>query len=201
MIIDETHTICAGPSGYTGAHGLEPDLITMGKPLGSGVPAACYGMSGSLGDMVKTRGLLDRADIGGVGGTLAGNALSLAAMRATLEHVLTDSAFPRMIAMAERWADGVARVISAHRLPWHVSRLGCRAEYWPRPIPPRNGGEAAAAMDPELDRYLHLFALNRGILLTPFHNMALMSPVTAAEDVDLHTRVFAEAVDALLNES
>jgi glutamate-1-semialdehyde 2,1-aminomutase len=193
LVIDETHCICAGPGGATRAWGLEPDFLTIGKPLASGVPAACYGMTAEVADRAQTTmDALPTTDVGGIGGTLSGNALSLAAMRATLEHVLTDEAFERMIALGKRWTEGVRHAIERHGLPWDVQRLGCRAEYWFTPTPPRTGGEAAAADDHELARFTHLYALNRGILLTPFHNMALMSPATSEEDVDRHSRVFDE---------
>jgi glutamate-1-semialdehyde 2,1-aminomutase len=193
LVIDETHCICAGPGGATKAWGLEPDCLTIGKPLASGVPAACYGMSAEVADRADAYlATLPITDVGGIGGTLSGNALSLAAMRSTLEHVLTDDAFDRMIALGERWADGVRDAIERHAMPWEVQRLGCRAEYWFTRTPPRNGGEAAASDDHELARFTHLYALNRGILLTPFHNMALMSPATTDDDVDAHTRVFYE---------
>jgi glutamate-1-semialdehyde 2,1-aminomutase len=193
LVIDETHTICAGPGGATQAWGLEPDFLTIGKPLASGVPAACYGMSEEVAERTQAfMESLPTTDVGGVGGTLSGNALSLAAMRATLEHVLTDEAFARMIPLGERWTDGVQAAIDAHRLPWTVQRLGCRAEYWFCPEPPTDGGTAAELDDHDLAQYTHLYALNRGILLTPFHNMALMSPATAEADVDLHSRVFEE---------
>jgi glutamate-1-semialdehyde 2,1-aminomutase len=198
LILDETHTLCAGPGGYTRAHDLHPDILVVGKPLASGVPAATYGCTESVARRISMRIQLEDCDTGGIGGTLAGNALSLAAMRATLEHVLTPAAFEHMIPLAERFADGVASAIAAASLPWHVTRLGCRAEYLFYPHPPRNGGEAAAAMDFDLERFMHLYALNRGILLTPFHNMALMSPATTTEDVDLHTQVFTSAVRELI---
>jgi len=193
LVIDETHCICAGPGGATKAWGLQPDFLTIGKPLASGVPSACYGMTREIAD--KTQAYMDTlpaTDVGGIGGTLSGNALSLAAMRATLEHVLTDEAFERMIPLAERWTDGVKASIDRHGLPWDVQRLGCRAEYWFTPRPAHNGGEAAAADDHELARFTHLYALNRGVLLTPFHNMALMSPATVEADVDAHSTVFEE---------
>jgi glutamate-1-semialdehyde 2,1-aminomutase len=136
--------------------------------------------------------------VGGVGGTLAGNALSLAATRATLDHVLTDEAFARMIELAERHERAVRDVIESREVPWHVVRLGARAEYRFRAEPPRTGGEAAAASDPELDAYVHLYLMNRGVLITPFHNMALMCPATTAEDVDRHSEAFAAAVDELV---
>ena len=200
LLIDETHTICAGPGGYTAAHGLEPDILVIGKAIGGGIPVGTYGMTAALAERVAASVSLEDADVGGIGGTLAGNALSLAAVRATLGDVLTDAAFTRMIPLAERWERGVSEVITANGAPWHVTRLGCRAEYHFRPTPPRTGAEQWAAGDFELERYLHLHALNRGILLTPFHNMALMSPATTEADVDRHTEAFAEAVEALFGD-
>lgn len=198
LVADETHTISAGPGGCTQAWGLSPDFVTLGKPIASGIPAAVYGFTEEVA--ARWRSATDRelADAGGIGGTLAGNALAVAAMRATLGEVLTEEAYGRMIPLAGRFAAGVEQVIAEHRLPWIVKRLGARAEYWFREKPPRNGGEAAAAVDPELDRYMHLAALNRGILMTPFHAMALMSPATTAGDVDLHTAAFRESVRQVL---
>ena len=197
LIIDETHTICAGPGGFTGVENLEPDFLIFGKPIGGGVPGATYGFTQDVADAIAARQNLEDCDVGGIGGTLAGNALSLAAMRATLENVLTQQAFDRMIPLAERWTAGVEQAIAEFGVPWHVSRLGCRAEYLFSRTRPRNGSEAHNAMDFELERFMHLHAMNRGILLTPFHNMALMSPVTKQEDIDQHTRVFCEALRAL----
>ena len=197
LIIDETHTICAGPGGMTGRDGLEPDMLVIGKTIGGGIPAGTYGMTESIAERVRAT-MPERSDVGGVGGTLAGYALSLAAIRATLGEVLTDDAFGRMIPLAQRWEAGVNDVITSRRVPWHVTRLGARAEYHFIATPPRDGAEQAAHADPALERYLHLAVMNRGVLMTPFHNMALMSPVTTAADVDRHTDVFAEAVDALL---
>jgi len=197
LIIDETHTICAGPGGYTRAENLDPDVIVFGKAIGAGIPGAAYGFSQEVADRIVAKQELENCDVGGIGGTLAGNALSLAAMRATLTKVLTKEAFDCMIPMAERWTVGVAQAIADWRLPWHVTRLGCRAEYLFGPEP-KNGTEAHDAMDFELERFMHLYAMNRGVLLTPFHNMALMSPQTEAEDVDLHTRIFRSAVKELV---
>lgn len=197
LLIDETHTICAGPGGYTRAHNLEPDVIVFGKAIGAGVPGAAYGFSKEVAEKIADRQELENCDVGGVGGTLAGNAVSLAAMRATLTKVLTEEAFDRMIPMAERWTDGVASAIAEAELPWHVTRLGCRAEYI-FGAKPKDGSEAHNAMDFQLERFMHLYAMNRGILLTPFHNMALMSPQTEAEDVDRHTKIFRDAVTELI---
>ena len=198
LIIDETHTICTGPGGFTRAENLEPDVLVFGKAIGGGIPGAAYGFSQEVADRIVAKQNLEDCDVGGIGGTLAGNALSLAAMRATLTKVLTKEAFDRMIPMAARWAAGVAAAIAESEVPWHVTRLGCRAEYLFSSSAPKNGTEAHDAMDFELERFMHLYAMNRGILLTPFHNMALMSPQTEAEDVDRHTKVFREAVKELV---
>lgn len=198
LVVDETHTLCAGPGGCTAAWGLEPDAVVVGKTIGGGVPSAAFGMTSELARRVVASVELEDVDVGGVGGTLAGNALSLAATRATLTEVLTDAAFVGMQDRAVAWAEGVQGVLDAHRLPWHVTRLGCRAEYAFSPRAPRHGAEAAAADDFPLQQYLHLQALNRRVLLTPFHNMALMSPATTDEDVQSHTRAFDEAAAALV---
>ena len=198
LIIDETHTISAGPGGYTRAHSLRPDFLTLGKPIAGGVPAAVYGFTAEVAGRISTEIKAEESDSGGIGGTLAGNALSLAAMKATLQSVLTEEAYGRTIPLARRFALGVESVIGEFGLPWHVAQLGCRAEYWFCPRPPRNGSEAGAAIDADLDRYMHLAALNRGILMTPFHNMALIAPGATAADIDLHTQVFRESVQAIV---
>ncbi len=197
LIIDETHTICTGPGGYTSAFGLEPDFLTLGKPIAGGIPAAIYGFTSEVADRFDALLVKDDSDVGGIGGTLAGNALSIAAMKATFEEVLTPAFYEQAFALQDRFTAGVEAVIQEFSLPWIVKRLGNRSEYWFRPTPPKNGGQAAAAIDHELDRYMHLFMLNRGILMTPFHNMALISPETTLADVDYHTRMFREAVVTL----
>ncbi len=196
LVIDETHTICCGPGGATAAWGLEPDMLVIGKPIGGGVPCAAFGMTGQLAELVMDLVRGDDSDVAGIGGTLTANALSIAAMRATLDSALREEDFAISIPLAEAWADGVQGVIDTHGLPWTVNRLGCRAEYWFCPAP-STGAEAAAAVDHDLDAFLHLWCLNRGILLTPFHNMALFCPAHSRSDVDHHTQVFADAVAAL----
>jgi glutamate-1-semialdehyde 2,1-aminomutase len=197
FIADETHTICAGPGGCTAAWKLEPDMVVFGKAIGGGIPGATYGCSEEVAQRISARIHLEDCDVGGIGGTLAGNALSLAAMRATLANILTAKNFEKMMPLAVRFNDGVAAEIKRHGLLWNVQRLGCRAEYTFCQRPPRNGRESAAAADFELERFLHLYALNRGVLLTPFHNMALMCPETTAEDIDRHAEIFAGAVGEL----
>jgi glutamate-1-semialdehyde 2,1-aminomutase len=198
LINDETHTFSAGPGGATRAWSLQPDIVTIGKAIGGGVPSAAYGLSAELAERIEAMPDLDLVDMGGVGGTLAGNPVSLAAMRTTLGQVLTDDAWGPMTALADRFGDAVEAVIVDAELPWSVSRLGARVEYrFCRPAP-RSGGESAAAADADLEDYLHVYLANRGVLMTPFHNMALMSPATAADDVDLHTELFTAAVAELL---
>src|SRR6202043_2861668 len=175
-----------------------PDILVFGKAIGGGIPGAAYGFSQEVAERIVGGQELENCDVGGVGGTLAGNALSLAAMRATLGNVLTQAAFDRMIALAQSWTAGVEQAIAEFEVPWHVTRLGCRAEYLFSRNRPRNGSQAHDAMDFELERFMHLYAMNRGILLTPFHNMALMSPATEQEHIDRHTRVFREALNVLV---
>jgi glutamate-1-semialdehyde 2,1-aminomutase len=198
LIIDETHTFSAGPGGCTRAWGLEPDMFTIGKAIGSGVPAGALGLSEAVAEDALAHHDADYADAGGVGGTLAGNPLSLAAVRATLSTVLTEQAFAHTILLAERFCAELSEIFVRRSLPWNVTQLGCRAEYRFQPEPARNGTEAHAASEPELERYLHLHALNRGVLLTPFHNMALMSPDSSEADVDLHTQLFDDTAAELV---
>lgn len=197
LLIDETHTISAGPGGCTRAWDLRPDIVVIGKSIGGGVPSGAYGISQELANAVEDHPDADLIDVGGVGGTLAGNALSVAAMRATLGEVLTDAAFEHMIALGTRFAKGVQSVIDRHDVPWSVSQLGARAEYRFAQPAPRTGSQSAAAHDDDIEEYLHLFMANRGVLMTPFHNMALMCPDTTAADVDLHTTLFEEAVSRI----
>ncbi len=189
-IIDETHTISVGPGGMTQDLGLHPDILTVGKSIGGGIPTGTFGMTREIAEQIAKRVEREVIDTGGIGGTLAGSALSLAAMRATLTEVLTDEAFSQMIALGNRWCDGVDSVIAQLNLPWHCNRLGARGEYLFQATAPRTGGEAARAGDFELEQYIHLRLLNDGFLLTPFHNMALISPETSEADVDAHTEAF-----------
>ena len=196
LIIDETHTISAGPGGCTRAWGLDPDIVVIGKPIGGGFPVATYGVTDEIAVALDPALHGHDADVGGVGGTLAGSAMATAAIRATLSTTLLEADYERMIPLAARWTDGVAGAIDEYGLAWSVQQLGCRAEYWFCPLP-TNGADAAAAVDDQLDAFMHLWALNRGILMTPFHNMALLSPAHTATDVDRHTEVFAAALAAL----
>ena len=198
LIIDETHTISVGPGGMTAQLGLKPDFLTIGKAIGGGFPTGAFGMSSEIAQAIKSQVELEVIDTGGVGGTLAANALSLAAMRATLTKVLTEENFEKMIKLGTRWADGVEKVIEKYKLPWSVNRLGARAEYMFSANSPKNGRQAADAGDFELEQYIHLRMLNDGFLITPFHNMALISPDTTAADVDAHTQAFDKMCGELI---
>ena len=197
LIADETHTFSAGPGGCTAAWGLQPDAITLGKSIAGGVPIGAYGVSAELAERIAAEEDADYEDTGGVGGTLAGNPLSLAAARATLGEVLTAEAFDRMSALRERFVAGVEAALERHSVPWSVVSLGARCEYRFSAAPPRTGAESAAAADRDVEEYLHLYLLNRGVLITPFHNMALMCPATTEAQVDRHTEAFTAAVEEL----
>jgi glutamate-1-semialdehyde 2,1-aminomutase len=197
LINDETHTFSAGPGGATAAWDLAPDVLTIGKAIAGGIPIGGYGLSAGLAESILGRTDLDLVDMGGVGGTLAGNPVSMAAARACLEQVLTEAAFDGMIATATAFATGLRKIIEGYGLPWSVSQLGARVEYRFADPAPRNGTESAAAADAELEDFLHVYLANRGVLLTPFHNMALMSPQTTTADVDRHHAIFADALSEL----
>jgi glutamate-1-semialdehyde aminotransferase len=199
LIHDETHTLSEGVGGMTRRRNLRPDAVVLGKTIGAGIPAGAFGMTAALAERISSSLNLEHIDVGGVGGTLAGNALSMAAIRATLTEVLTESAFEKMEQLCTVWTDDVQEIINEFNIPWQVSQLGCRAEYSFRATAPRTGKEAAEADDFELQQYLHLHAINRGVLMTPFHNMALISPETTLEDVKRHTDHFRDAAKALFS--
>lgn len=184
LLIDETHTISSGPRGYARAHGIEPDLFVLGKPVGGGVPCAVYGFSAELAARAQKAKLDAPPGHSGIGTTLTANALSMSAMRATLDEVMTEAAYAHMFALAERLAHGLTATITRHALPWCVTRVGARSEFQFCATPPRNGSQARAAMDDELEHIIHLYLLNRGVLITPFHNMMLVCPETSEADVD-----------------
>jgi glutamate-1-semialdehyde 2,1-aminomutase len=205
LIIDETHTLSCGPGGYTQLHGLEPDILVAGKAIAGGIPAGIFGLSAEIAErmwkLVPFANPRQRQSAHlGIGGTLAGNALTVATMRAVLESVLTTENYERMIANATRLAGQVRSLIANERLPWHVTQIGARAEIMFMPEPPRNGADVIAHRNGDLETLLHAFYMNEGILVTPFHTMLLMCPATTPDDVDRHTRVFERFV-VLLREA
>lgn len=199
LIIDETHTFSADWGGMTRRDRIEPDVFVIGKAIAGGIPIGAYGLSDELAERILNRTDLDLIDMGGVGGTLAGNPLSMAAARATLEEVLTQENFERMISLATYYTESVTGLFEKYNLPWSINQLGARAEYrFAKPYP-SNGTQAAQAADQELEDFIHLYLANRGVLLTPFHNMALMCPTTSMADIETHNRVFEEVIQKLLD--
>lgn len=185
LIIDETHTFSNGWSGYTGAYGLKPDFITLGKSIAGGIPVSVYGFTAEIGDAINAAfGRKGVSDPMGISGTLSGNAFAVAAMNRTLKEVATKDAFKKMIAGQERLSDGLDEVLKRNKMPWSLTRSGARCELQFMPTLPRNGSEAKDHFDWELMYYTHSFLSNRGLLITPFHNMMLIPPVAAEEDID-----------------
>lgn len=184
LVMDETHTISSGPGAYCRAHGIEPDMLVLGKPLGGGVPCAVYGFSADCARRAEAAKRAAPAGHSGIGTTLTANLLALAAMRAALEEVMSDAAYRHMFGLAERLAAGLRRLIAEYGLPWCVTQVGARTEFQFCPEPPRNGSQAGARLDGELEHAIHLYLLNRGLLITPFHNMLLLCPETTEDDVD-----------------
>jgi glutamate-1-semialdehyde 2,1-aminomutase len=198
LILDETHTFSSGPGGYAKVHGLQPDALVLGKPIAGGLPCAVYGMSADLAERALQAKRYAPPGHSGIGTTLTANMLTLAAMRATLDEVATDAAFVHMIALCTQLADGLRASITRHDLPWCVTQVGARCEFQFGPTPPVNGTQAEAMMDAELEHLIHLALLNRGVLITPFHNMLLCSPATTAADVQRLLAAFDEVLALLV---
>jgi glutamate-1-semialdehyde 2,1-aminomutase len=202
LIVDETHTLSCGPGGYTQLHGLDSDIFVAGKAIAGGIPAGIFGLSREIAEqfwtLVPHVNPRERQSAHlGFGGTLAGNALTIATMRAVLEKVLTPENYQHMIAIATRLATETRDLIAANRLPWHVTQIGARAEIMFMPTPPRRGADVIAGRQPDLETLLHAFYMNEGILVTPFHTMLLMCPATSARDVEKHTTAFGQFIDLL----
>lgn len=197
LLIDETHTLSTGPGGYTRAHGLEPDLFVAGKAVAGGIPAAIWGMS----DEVMARLNAARASIApghsGIGTTLSGSPLQLAALRATLEEVATGAAYDHMNAMADLMQATIDRVIARSGLPWHVARVGARVEVVRAPGPLASGREAKAVHFGALEAAIHLAMLVRGTLISPFHDMMLACPATTPEQVAAMGRAMEDVLGRL----
>ena len=194
LVFDETHTISSGYGGHSNMHGPKPDILVVGKSIGGGVPCAVYGFTEEIAKRMAALNASRPAGHSGIGTTLSANAMAITAMHAMLGQVITRDAYAHMLSMADRLVAQLNGVISTHALDWHVSHVGARVELVCSAIPPRNGSEARAVMDHALESTIHLYLVNRGILLAPFHNMMLVSPVTQAAQVD---RLAAELNSAL----
>jgi glutamate-1-semialdehyde 2,1-aminomutase len=197
LVIDETHCISTGPGGYTRAYGLEPDFLTLGKPISGGVPSAVYGYTADVADRIRKAQQSVPHGHSGIGTTLSANALSLRLMRVVLEQVMTPHAYGEMEAMSKALAEGVESVIRTRSLPWHVARVGSRAEIVFAAKPPTNGTEAAGSLIEPLEKALHLYLINRGVMIAPFHNMTLCCPATTRADVERLVTALGACVDEL----
>jgi glutamate-1-semialdehyde 2,1-aminomutase len=197
LILDETHTFSSGPGGYARAHGLQPDALVLGKPIAGGVPCAVYGFTAELAQQAMQAKRNAPPGHSGIGTTLTGNMLAMAAMRATLAEVATDAAFAHMIALAGQLADGLRTCIARHQLPWSVTQVGARCEFQFGAVMPTNGTQAEALFDPALESLIHLALLSRGVIITPFHNMLLCSPATTQADVQRLLMAFDEVLAQL----
>ena len=197
LLIDETHTISSGLGGYTRRYGLEPDLFVLGKPIAGGVPASIWGMSTEVA--ARYTAYIGKKEPGysGMGTTLSANPLQFAAMRATLEHVMTAENYASMEKLGARLERGLAKTIARYHLPWHVARVGARVEFICAPGPLKNGGEAETAHAPELEAAIHVALVNRGALIAPFHNMMLVSPATERPQVDRLVAAFGDIAERL----
>ncbi|MGH6933363.1 MAG: aspartate aminotransferase family protein [Dongiaceae bacterium] len=198
LVIDETHSISTGPGGYTRAFDLAPDFFVLGKPIAGGIPCSVFGFTAEMADRMTAVAARTEPGHSGMGTTLSANALVMAAMRANLEQVMTKAAYDHMLALSARLAGAVAALIGERRLPWHVSNVGARAEFVCVAERPRNGSQAMAAMHGDLEHAIHLYLLNRGILIAPFHNMTLVCPATTEADVDGLIEVLRGCLDELL---
>lgn len=198
LVIDETHTISSGPGGYARAHGMTPDALVVGKPVGGGIPCAVYGFSAELAARVEQAKRDAPPGHSGVGTTLSANMFAMAAMRANLEQVMTEAAYQHMFALAGQLAEGLRAAIARHGLPWCVTQVGARSEFQFSATAPRNGSEAGLILDSELEHIIHLYLLNRGLLITPFHNMLLVCPQTSGADVAALLAGFDSCLSALV---
>ncbi|KFI33235.1 aminotransferase [Haematobacter missouriensis] len=192
LILDETHTISSGLGGYTRRHGLRPDIITCGKAVAGGVAAAVWGMTEDIASRFSAQEAQRAAGHTGMGTTLSGNPLQFAALRATLSEVMTKDAYQRMERGAKRLEKGLRLVVEGRGAPWHIARCGARVEFVCTPGPLRNGTEAEDSYQPLVEAAVHLSLVNRGLLIAPFHNMMLVSPVTRKKQIDQLIHAFDE---------
>ncbi len=196
LALDETHTLSTGCGGYARVHGLQPDLLVIGKAVAGGLPCAVYGFTHALAQRMRDAKQAAPEGHSGIGTTLAGNALAIAALHAALTHLHTPASYTHMLALADTLATGLRTLVATHALGWTITQLGARMELQYTAQPPRNAAEVHASHQPALDALLHLFLLNRGVLLTPFHTMLLVSPATSASDVQAVLDGFAAFLTA-----
>ena len=199
FIVDETHTLSTARGGYARAHVLEPDIWVCGKAIAGGMPCAVFGFTAEVEAGMRRVQRENAGGHSGMGTTLSANALALACLESCLDELMTPSNYAAMEATASYLSEGLGRVFAEEALDWHVARVGARLEFG-FGKPPRNGAESERAAWPELEHAIHLYLLNRGVLLTPFHNMMLCSPVTTTAHADLLLKHLRECLRELGDE-
>ena len=197
LVFDETHTISAGYAGYTGLCDFLPDMLVAGKAIAGGLPCAVYGMTESIAQRMRAAKEAAPAGHSGIGTTLSGNMLTMALLATNLTEVATKEAFSQIIAQQSKLSAGLRDTIDRYNLPWSVTQLGARSEFQFCATSPRNGSEAEAAMDAALEQTIHLYLLNRGIMITPFHNMTLVCPETSDADIEQFLNAFEACIKEL----
>jgi glutamate-1-semialdehyde 2,1-aminomutase len=196
LILDETHTLSSGPGGYARAAGLRPDGLVFGKPIAGGIPAAAYGFSTAVAARIRDYLAQRGQGRSGIGTTLSGSRIQLALIKAVLREFFTEEAFAPLLSRARRLEKGIADVIIKHGVPWHVTRVGARVEFMCCPDRPKNGFEASKVIHQTIDEAIHHFLLNRGVVITPFHNMMLICPATT----DTHVETLIRNLDRCIAE-
>ena len=199
LVMDETHTISSGVAGYAALHKITPDAMVLGKPIGGGIACAVYGFSKEVAEQVEAAKRNAPAGHSGIGTTLTANMLTMAVIRANLSQVMTQAAYQTMLPLAEQLAAGLRAVIAKHHFAWCVTQVGARVEFQFCPTPPINGTQADAILDGQLEKIIHLYLLNRGILITPFHNMMLICPATTTQHIAQFLAVFDTCLAQLSN--
>jgi glutamate-1-semialdehyde 2,1-aminomutase len=199
LVLDETHTISTAHGGWAKQNHVTPDFLVVGKPIAGGLPAAAYGFSAAMAECMKLA--KDHAPSGhsGIGTTLSGNIMTLAAIQATLTEVATPEAYKHMLSLAAHLEKALIALLNSYQLPWNISRMGARLELQFCATPPRNAKEAREAQHDVLENAIHLYLLNRGVLLTPFHNMMLICPQTTMDDLTKLLKTLDACLNALKN--
>ena len=197
LVLDETHTISTARGGWAKLNKVTPDFLVVGKPIAGGLPAAAYGFNNEMATRMQAAKDAAPAGHSGIGTTLSGNMMTLAAIHATLTETATEKAYTQMLALAGLLEQQLNDAINAHKLPWNISRMGARLELQFCATSPKNAQQARAAQNDTIESAIHLYLLNRGVLLTPFHNMMLVCPATSKADINKLIQVFNECLKEL----
>jgi len=202
LIYDETHTHVCAWGGLTRHWRLNPDILVVGKSIASGIPMGVYGMTKALRDVMESHIEVERWPQSGegdlaVGGTLFGNALSMAAARTTLTEILTPENQKRAATLGALLADRIDAAIYKRQLPWTTHRLFCRSGlcYGKQPI---NSMEASRSADFDLNRLQRIYFANRGV----WEAVATAGPTVplcaTGKDIDLYGDVLNAWLDEIV---